>query len=268
MNLCISNGTVFTKIYNKRDTVNFTFLDGDVPRRTSYGVYIYQLIRFARASSNLSDFNSRNKALTAKLLRQGYRYFKLRKAFSKFYRRHSALVEKYSVSLKTLLQQGISESEFYGDLVYRFRKIVGKSIISEQFRKLINRYKRIGYSLDITRQTPCLVVNPIIVDAMLHSLITRRRFGPQTQWRPLCKTLTSGLGLDDMSLAWPAVVQLLVFIYSGISRNSHTYSSLFVIVINLIFMFWCIDWVGSLYANGFFMYLCIKSSIGTQGEVG
>ena len=44
----------------------------------------------------------------------------------KFYRRHSALLEKYSVSLKTLLQQGISEPEFYGDLVYRFKNIVGK----------------------------------------------------------------------------------------------------------------------------------------------
>ena len=125
--------------------------------------YTY-LIRFAGASSNLSDLNCRNKALTAKLLRQGYRYFKLRKAFSKFYRRHSALVEKYSVSLKTLLQQNLSEPEFNGDLVYIFRKIVGKSNFSEQFRKLINRYKRIGYSLDIMRQTACLVVNPIIVD--------------------------------------------------------------------------------------------------------
>ena len=85
------------------DIVNFPFLDGDVPRRTSYAVYISQLIRFAKASSNLNDFNYRNKALTAKLLRQGYRYFKLRKAISKFYRRHSALLEKYSVSLKTLL---------------------------------------------------------------------------------------------------------------------------------------------------------------------
>ena len=154
LNLCISNGTVSTKIYDKRDNfdfdiVNFPFLDGDVPRRTSYGVYISQLIRFARASSNFNDFNYRNKALTAKLLRQGYRYIKLRKVFSKFYRRHSFLVEKYSVSLKTLLQQDISELEFYGDLVYRFRKIVGKSNFSEQFRKLINRYKRIGYSLDI-----------------------------------------------------------------------------------------------------------------------
>ena len=48
--------------------------------------------------------------------------------------------------------------------VYRFRKIVGKSNFSEQFRKLINRYKRSGYSLDIMRQTACLVVNPNIVD--------------------------------------------------------------------------------------------------------
>ena len=160
LNLCLSNGTVSTKLYDERDDfdfdiINFHFLDGDVPRRTSYGVYISQLIRFARASSKFSDFNYRNKALTAKLLRQGYRYFKLRKAFSKFYRRHSAVVEKYSVSLKTLLQQDISESEFYGDLVYRFRKIVGKSNFSEHFRKRINRYKRIGYSLDIMRQTAC-----------------------------------------------------------------------------------------------------------------
>ena len=100
----------------------------------------------------------------AKLLRQGYRYFKLRKAFSKFYRRHSALVEEYSVSLKTLLQQGISEPEFYGDLVYRFRKIVRKSNFSEQLRKLINSYKRIGYNLDIMPQTACLVVISVIVD--------------------------------------------------------------------------------------------------------
>ena len=90
LNPCISNGTVSTKIYDKRDDfdfdiVNFLFLDGDLPWRTSYGVYISQLIRFARASSNLSEFNYRNESLTAKLLRQGYRYFKLRKAFPKFY---------------------------------------------------------------------------------------------------------------------------------------------------------------------------------------
>ena len=62
-----------TKIYDKRDDfdfdiVNFLFLDGDVPRRTSYGVYISQLIRFARASSNLNDFNYRNKPLLPNFL--------------------------------------------------------------------------------------------------------------------------------------------------------------------------------------------------------
>ena len=93
-----------------------------------------------------SDFNCRNEALTANRLEQGYRYHKLRKAFSMFYCRCNGLVDKHTVSLKKLLQQGISESEFYGDLVYRFRKIVGKSNFSEQSKKLINRYnKRIRY---------------------------------------------------------------------------------------------------------------------------
>ena len=59
--------------------------------------------------------NARNKSLTAKLLQQGYRYHKLRKTFSKFYRRHYELISKFSVGLKTLLHQGQSEPEFYGD---------------------------------------------------------------------------------------------------------------------------------------------------------
>ena len=63
-------------------------LDGEVPRRASYGVYISQLIRFARVCNHVTDFNARNKCLTAKLLQQGYWYHKLRKTISKFYRRH------------------------------------------------------------------------------------------------------------------------------------------------------------------------------------
>ena len=94
--------------------VNFPFLDDGVSRRHSYGVYMYesQLIRFVRASPRVSDFNSQNK-LTAKLLRRGSRYHKLRKAFSKFYRRHYELIGKYDVSLKLLLQQVFSNPEFY-----------------------------------------------------------------------------------------------------------------------------------------------------------
>ena len=158
-----------SKIYDKRDDfdfdiVNFPFLDGDVPRSTSYGVYISQLIRFARVSSHVVDFNARNKSLTAKLLQQGYRYHKLRKTFSKFYRRHYELVSKFNVGLKTLLHQGLSEPEFYGDLVYKFKKIVGRVDFCDQFRKIIVRYKRIGYNINIMRQSACLVFNPITVN--------------------------------------------------------------------------------------------------------
>ena len=65
LHLSISNDIVSNKIYDKRDDfdfviVNFPFLDGDVPRSTSYGVYISQLICFARASSCVADFNTRN----------------------------------------------------------------------------------------------------------------------------------------------------------------------------------------------------------------
>ena len=132
LNLSITNGIVSSKIYDKRDDlnfeiVNFPFLDGNVPRSPFYGVYISQLIRFARVSSYVDDFNNRNLFLTAKLLKQGYRYQKLRKAFSKF----SELIVKYTIGLKTLLQQGISEPISYGDLVYKFKRFVGKANLSD-----------------------------------------------------------------------------------------------------------------------------------------
>ena len=87
-------------------------------------------------SSRVVDFNAPNKSLTAKLLKQGYRYHKLRKTFSKFYRRHYELVSKFSVGLKTLLHQGLSEPEFYGDLIYKFKTIVVRADFSNQFKKL------------------------------------------------------------------------------------------------------------------------------------
>ena len=168
LHLSIANGFVSSKIYDKRDDfdfdiVNFPFLDGDVPRRPSYGVYIYQLIRFARVCSHVDDFNTRNKCLTAKLLKQGYRYHKLRKAFSKFYRQHYELISKFNVGLKSLLHHGLLEPEFYGDLVYKFKNIRGLTDFSDQFRKIIMRYKRIGYNLNVIRQSACLVINPITV---------------------------------------------------------------------------------------------------------
>ena len=86
------------------------------------------------------------------------------KTFSKFYRRHYELISKYNVGLKTLLSEGLSEPEFYGDLVYKFKKLKGINDFSFQFRKIITRYKRIGYNLNVMRQSACLVFNPIMVD--------------------------------------------------------------------------------------------------------
>ena len=131
------------------------------------GVYISQLIRFARVSSHVADFNACNKSLTAKLLQQGYWYHKLRKTFSKFYRRHYELASKFNVGLKPLLHQGLSEPEFYGDLVYKLKKKnEGRADFSVQFRKIIVRYKCIGYNMNtcIMRQSACLVFNPIMVN--------------------------------------------------------------------------------------------------------
>ena len=76
-------------IYDKRDDfdfdiVNFPFLDGDVPCSASYGVYISKLIRFARVSSHVDDFNTRNKVLTAKLLRLGIDIIKFVRCFQSF----------------------------------------------------------------------------------------------------------------------------------------------------------------------------------------
>ena len=113
--------------------------------------------------SFVDDFNNRNLFLTAKLLKQGYRYHTIRKAFSKFYHRHSVLIVKYNIELKALLQQGISEPIFYGDLDYKFKRIVGKPNFSDQFKRIIKRYINVGYNLDVMRQSACLVLNPITV---------------------------------------------------------------------------------------------------------
>ena len=169
-------------------------MDGDVPRRASYGVYISQLIRFARVCNHVTDFNARNKSLTAKLLQQGYRYHKLRKTFSKFYRRHYEVISKYNVGIKTLLSEGLSEPEFYGDLVDKFKKLIGSNDFSFQFGKIITRYRRIGYNLNVMRQSACYD-------------------GPD-----LKLFILVGWGRSFLSVAWPTGVQLMFFFSSGVSK--------------------------------------------------
>ena len=66
--------------------------------------------------------------------------------------------------MKTLLLQAFSEPEFYRNLVYKFRKIIGNNDFPYHFKKIIVRYKKIGYNIDVLRQTACLVVIPIKVN--------------------------------------------------------------------------------------------------------
>ena len=89
------------------------------------------------------------------------RYHEIRKAFSKFYHRYLELIVKYNIGLKTLLQQGILIPIFYGDLVYKFKRILKKPNFSDKFKKIVKPYIRVGYNLDVMRQSACLVLNPI-----------------------------------------------------------------------------------------------------------
>ena len=105
------------KIYDKRDDfnfdiVNFPFLCGNIPQSPSYGVYISQLIRYARASTLYDDFLSRSR-LTSKLMGQGYERFKLISAFKKFYGRHKILVDRYKVSVTHII------SDLFLEALYR-----------------------------------------------------------------------------------------------------------------------------------------------------
>ena len=119
MNLSISNDIVSAKICGGRGdfgfgVVSIPFLDGGVPRSASCWVCVSRFVRFAGASGCVADFNTRSGLLTQKLLRQGYRCRRLRKTFTKFYRRYYDLISEFQVGLGSLLRRGLSGPGFCG----------------------------------------------------------------------------------------------------------------------------------------------------------
>ena len=185
MHLSISNDIVSTKTYDKRndfnfEIVNFPFLDGNVPRSTSYGVYISQRIRFARASSYVTDFNTRNKLLTQKLLKQGHRLHKLRKTFSKFYILYCDLISKFLIGLKSLLRKGLLEPEVYGDVLYKLKQIVGSNNFSAQFINIVSHYKRLAITFMYCSRLHAWWSTQSRLATLLSSLIARWWVGLQT----------------------------------------------------------------------------------------
>ena len=113
------SGQLSTKIYDKRDDFNFKIINFPnmcsnipaSPASPAYGVYISQLIRYARASSNYSDFLIRHLHLRNRLLDQGYEKVRLIRSLKKFIFRYQDVVEIYSVSAETIISDAFSYSE-------------------------------------------------------------------------------------------------------------------------------------------------------------
>ena len=110
------SGQLSTKIYDKRDDFNFKIINfpnmcSNIPASPAYGVYISQLIRYARASSNYSDFLKRHLHLRNRLLDQGYTKIRLIRSLKKFIFRYQYLVEIYSVSAEKIISDAFSYSE-------------------------------------------------------------------------------------------------------------------------------------------------------------
>ena len=103
-----SGGKLSTRLYDKRDDfdfhiVDFPYLSNNMPSGLSYGVYISQLIRYARCCSHHDDFSFRHKCLVDRLLSQGYIALRLEKSFKKFYGRYQDLIEKYQRSVNVMV---------------------------------------------------------------------------------------------------------------------------------------------------------------------
>ena len=172
INFHICNDKLNTKNYDKSfdfsfPIVNHPFLDGDSPLAPSYGVYISQLVRFARVCNNVCDFNERNLFITEKLLHQGFRYHKLVKTFTKFYYRYKELVLKYNFTCKHLIISGISHPTFYGNVLHKAKKCLRSP---SKLIKPLNRLIHKGYKYNIVVKSLRMIFFGINIDFLIGSL--------------------------------------------------------------------------------------------------
>ena len=215
MRLTISNDIVSTKIYDKRDDfdfeiINFPLLDGGVPRSTSYKGYISQLIRFARASSHVADFNTRNKLLTQNFFNKVKGIINFAKPFQNFiddtmirYLNSWCLVVVVLLFLAVswlclqfvivvlpdhthyILDLNLScAKDFWnlnGDLVYKLKKIFGSNNFPAQFIKKFPIIKRLAITLMYCNRLHAWWLTQLWLATFLFSLVARWWVGLQTQ---------------------------------------------------------------------------------------
>ena len=129
------------------------------------------------------------------------------------------------------------EPEFYGDLVYKLKKLIERNGFSHQFRKLVMFYKRIGYSLDVMRPSACLVFNPLMIvcyASIFNS--TLHDYGVDLV----------GWDRSVLSVAWPTVVQLVFFFsiapdFSWLSRDLQLARSKLYLRVFVFDSSWCLS---------------------------
>ena len=159
LNIKVIRNNIHTSVYDKRDEfefpiVNFPWLSGDVPRPPSYGIYILQLVRFARCCTNVFNFHSKNVQITSKQLTQGYRYLKRRKTLGKFLRSYSKLLSKFgAISFQEYVSKGLTHPVFYGDLVYKLRRVKCDRNFISLGSKIVKRLRRRQYDPMIIEMT-------------------------------------------------------------------------------------------------------------------
>ena len=118
--LYIDNEKLTIRLYDKRDDFNYSiviipFLSSNIPSAPAYGVYVSQLICYARACSSYQDFMECGKVLTTKLLSQGYQKSKLEATLKKFYERHHDLVNPYIVAVSRIVSDVFASDAPYVD---------------------------------------------------------------------------------------------------------------------------------------------------------
>ena len=186
LNIKVIGSDIHTSVYDKRDDfgfpiINFPWLSGDVPRLSSYGIYISQLVRFARSCTSVWDFHSKNLQLTSKLLTQGYRYHKHQKTFGKFFGSYSELLTKFGdISFQEYLSKGIAHPVFYGDVVYKLRRVKGTPNFISSGSKIVKLIRRRHYDQVIIERTICLVLGSstaLYRPFLKHCTLTNRTVG-------------------------------------------------------------------------------------------
>ena len=170
---------------SKSTIVNFPWLSGDVPRLHLYGIYISQLVRFAKCCTSVLNYHSKNLQITSKLLAQGYRYHKLRKTFGTFFRSYSELLSKFGdISFQEYLSKAITHPVFYGDLVYNLRRVTGTPNFISSGSKIVKRLRRRQYDPVIIERTIgfvfYIVLGPftdVYIPSLKHCTLTNKAVG-------------------------------------------------------------------------------------------